>query len=142
MTWSEALDVLADRDAAKSFSPVARYRELCRDDNPDALQRDGYRQRVVDQAEGRPPVRPAPPSYPPVTTMIGAALGAVGRTVTAVARGESPTVDEVEQARRLAICHKCDRYVAADDRCSVCGCVARWKSRLRYEHCPLPEPKW
>jgi hypothetical protein len=82
------------------------------------------------------------PAYPSMTTMIGSALGAAGRVISAIAHGESITVSAEEQSRRLEICHACDRYVPSADRCSVCGCRATWKARLKTEHCPLPEPKW
>lgn len=84
----------------------------------------------------------AAPSYPGTATMVGNVLAAAGRVVAAAAAGRPVRVSNAEQARRLAICEGCDQFVAADRRCLLCGCVARLKSRLATEHCPLPEPKW
>jgi hypothetical protein len=110
-----------------------KYRWLVSDANPDVAKREHYRKRIIERAN------PKPPSL--VTTIANAA-GAANRVIHAAIHGQALVVDNEEQDRRLAICHGCPKYIADQDKCSVCGCVGRWKTRLRTEHCPLPEPKW
>jgi hypothetical protein len=79
---------------------------------------------------------------PSIATQVGTAATALYRAGAAAIAGNPVLVDAAEHARRLAICHGCEYYDRAHDKCAVCGCVASWKSRLAQEHCPLSQPKW
>ncbi len=79
------------------------------------------------------------PSLFQQTTNLGHAVGSV---VTSAVRGEPITVSQEEQARRLAICHACEFWDAAQSRCSKCGCFGQWKTWLASQRCPLSPPKW
>lgn len=82
------------------------------------------------------------PKYPPLAEQVGSALGAVGRAIGAGLVGLQVVRSGDEIAKCLAICRECEHFVAAEGRCSVCGCYAALKVRLAQEHCPLSEPKW
>ncbi len=58
MTWQEAVEIVVGRTRHE------RYRWLTSDDNPDAWQRDRYRDIVVAMASGQPPT--PGPSAPPI----------------------------------------------------------------------------
>ncbi len=76
---------------------------------------------------------------PPLTTQARNATQALLRAAGALVRGESLTVSEEEQARRLSICQvPCAEWTGV--RCRACGCVGRWKSQLATETCP--RGKW
>lgn len=128
MTIAEALDIVVGRTQCE------RYRWLCRDDNPDTVQRDKYRALVLRLA-GEPTT-----PYPPVATQIGNALQAAGRVAGSLSRGECITVPQAERARRLAICEGCEYYDAGRARCRVCGCAVDLKALIASEHCPIG--KW
>lgn len=78
----------------------------------------------------------ARPAFPPLLEQAGNLAGAVGRFV---ASGGELTTPE-EQVRRLAICHECPEF--SEGKCKLCGCVARWKTRLASEHCPDDPRRW
>lgn len=44
------------------------------------------------------------------------------------------------QAKRIAICKCCDKYVGAIHLCSMCKCLVDAKTRLAHTRCPLN--KW
>jgi hypothetical protein len=81
-------------------------------------------------------------AYPPLAAQVGSVLGAAGRAIGAALTGVEVVRSGEEQAKCLAICQGCEHYVAADARCSICGCYALFKTRLATEHCPLDPPKW
>jgi len=56
----------------------------------------------------------------------------------ALARGESPTVNERLQNQRLRECHTCPQL--SSGTCSLCGCVVAFKTRVRAASCPMG--KW
>jgi len=64
MTWQEALDTVVARTGHE------RFRWLCSDDNPDAVQREGYRGVVLGLA-GQP-ASETPPVLPPLAVSINA----------------------------------------------------------------------
>jgi hypothetical protein len=74
--------------------------------------------------------------FPSLAAQARGLAGAVGRFVASGAR----MVPQEEQARRLAICHECPEF--SRGKCTICGCVARWKARLSSEHCPDSPPRW
>lgn len=41
---------------------------------------------------------------------------------------------------RAEICHKCDKYIKHQKRCSVCGCIMSLKIAIASMQCP--ENKW
>ena len=76
------------------------------------------------------------PEYPPLATQAGNALAALGRVASAIVTGQSLTVPDAEQARRMAICFACPLYDPEQVRCTRCGCGLTLKSRIATEHCP------
>lgn len=112
---------------------------LCADDHP---QFEAWRARVIEiEAE-----HSASLVYPSLMAQAGNAIEAAKRLVAAWWRGEQTTVDKAEVARRLAICFECPKFDRQQNRCLLCGCFAKFKTKLATEHCPLPEseggPKW
>jgi hypothetical protein len=127
MTYLEALDAIAgDRH-------VGRYRELCAEDNPDQVQRDAYRQQVIDQAlEGE---------VPPILERAGSALVAAGRVLVAMATGLPVYVTPEVFDERFGECSVCDFNTARPltVHCMKCGCPVL-KLRLASQECPIG--KW
>jgi Family of unknown function (DUF6171) len=78
--------------------------------------------------------------FPSIVVQGKNVLDAARKAVTAWLKGETVGVDADEMARRLSICLVCDHW--SGSRCKACGCVGKFKAKLRTEHCPLPEPKW
>jgi len=78
--------------------------------------------------------------YPPLFQQARNAVQAVGSVVASIVRGEPVTVSQEEQDRRLAICHTCEFWDAAQGRCSKCGCFGAWKTWLASQQCPIA--KW
>ena len=76
---------------------------------------------------------------PSLTTMAKNAATAAAQEVKAVASG-APPVEDAEVTRRLALCHRCELFLHAQQRCSQCGCFMKFKARLRSQHCPVG--KW
>jgi hypothetical protein len=62
-----------------------------------------------------------------------------GAVVRFVASGGKMTTPE-ERERRLQICRECPHF--SGSKCSICGCISRWKARLASEHCPDDPPRW
>jgi Family of unknown function (DUF6171) len=81
-------------------------------------------------------------AYPPLLTQLSNAALAAGRAISAVATGQPVAVDQIEQDRRLAICHACDLFDVKQGRCThnKCGCFTTFKSKLATESCPIN--KW
>jgi hypothetical protein len=50
------------------------------------------------------------------------------------------TSSEEEIARRLEICGDCEHFVPESSRCSLCGCFAKLKAKLKSGKCPIN--KW
>ncbi len=82
----------------------------------------------------------AKPEYPSLFQQATNAAQAVGSVVASAVRGEAITVPQEEQDRRLAICHTCEFWDAAQARCSKCGCFGAWKTWLASQRCPIG--KW
>lgn len=88
-------------------------------------------------------IRPVPqskankqgPQFPPVATQINNAGKAVAKVVGNIVKGINPIVSKAEQDARLAICNVCPQF--KDGRCLKCGCVAKLKTRLTSQHCPI-----
>jgi len=78
--------------------------------------------------------------YPSLFRQAASAAQAVGAVVAAAVRGEPVSVPQEEQDRRLAICHACEFWDAAQSRCSKCGCFGAWKTWLASQRCPIG--KW
>ncbi len=95
---------------------------------------------VHEQVNGRS--FPSELEYPSLLLQATNAAKAVGSVVASAVRGEAVTVPQEEQARRLAICHACEFWDAAQSRCSKCGCFGQWKTWLASQRCPLNPPKW
>jgi hypothetical protein len=55
-------------------------------------------------------------------------------------RGGCKIVDKTEQERRLEICRVCDKFDGS--RCTICGCMMKWKAAIESSRCPLDPPKW
>jgi hypothetical protein len=93
---------------------------------------------ICDASRARREEQPRGTTYPSLLTMAGNALGAAARFLGAGCKIEPAE----EQARRLEICRSCEKFIAADQRCSLCGCWSKFKAKLASEHCPLDPPKW
>lgn len=39
--------------------------------------------------------------------------------------------------KKLEICNKCQFYDASKDKCKLCGCKMKLKTRLAGNHCPI-----
>jgi hypothetical protein len=128
MDWPEALEFVVARTSNE------HYRLKCADANP---RNEAWRREMIRQADEL--MNPQPP---PLAARLRTATGAAVHAAAAFVAGQPVLVDAAEFDRRLAICRGCEYYFRRDDRCSVCGCVARWKTRLAQEHCPLSEPRW
>jgi hypothetical protein len=86
-------------------------------------------------AEDRPPAS-APSSSPPLAEQAANLAGAAARFVASGLK----TVTPEERERRLQICRDCPHFRGG--KCSLCGCIARWKARLASESCPDTPPRW
>jgi hypothetical protein len=82
------------------------------------------------------------PDYPPLADQVESAAAAAGRALAAGVTSQPVLVDKAEQLRRLAVCGACPNLDINRGRCTVCGCVVRYKTRLATEHCPLDPPRW
>jgi hypothetical protein len=80
----------------------------------------------------------APIARPSVAQKMSSASGAATRVVKAKAQGQVVTVSDEERDRRMAICQDCEFFTGLT--CLKCGCVARWKTKLATEKCPVG--KW
>lgn len=115
------------RDSETTCWAMARgHRRTCRTSDPGHPDHiPGMREKLIRMTEG---------SFPPLATQAANLAGAVVRFVAS--GGEMAT--EEEKARRLAICHDCDRFEAG--RCRECGCRLVAKIAMASEHCPVG--KW
>ncbi len=84
--------------------------------------------------------QPGTLEYPSLFQQATNAAHAIGSVVASAVRGEAVTVPQEEQDRRLAICHACEFWDAAQARCSKCGCFGAWKTWLASQRCPIG--KW
>ncbi len=82
------------------------------------------------------------PVYPTIFQQATNLAHAAGAVVASAVRGEPVTVPHEEQDRRLAICHACEFWDAAQSRCSKCGCFGQWKTWLASQRCPDDPPRW
>jgi len=78
-------------------------------------------------------------SPPPRSTQIASLAGALVAECGSALAGGNPLTEE-EKSARLAICEACEFFVAADRRCSKCGCWVDAKAAFRTQQCP--EGKW
>ena len=75
--------------------------------------------------------------YPAMSTQFKNFGNAMLRSVVAGVSGETITVSKDEMDRRISLCNKCEFYDSGPGRCKKCGCIAKYKSKLRTEHCPI-----
>lgn len=85
------------------------------------------------------PARQPEPALPSAGAMAWTAAKAAASEAAARFRGE-PALNEKEISRRFVICTGCENFRASDNRCSLCGCFAAYKTRLRSQNCPAG--KW
>lgn len=104
---------------------------LPREDNQEVRVFFGNKETVVFPQEK---------TFPPVTKMVGNALGAAGRAVKQVVRGGALEVSTEVYEQRLDTCRGCEQYDIRAHRCARCGCNTEFKLRLTTEKCPLD--KW
>jgi hypothetical protein len=95
-----------------------------------------HRLSLPDAIDYKPPKL----EYPSLLQQAANAAVAVGSVVASAVRGEPVSVPQEEQDRRLAICHACEFWDAAQGRCSKCGCFGAWKTWLASQQCPIA--KW
>ena len=80
------------------------------------------------------------PDLPPLAEMAANVVQAAGAEAGAILSGV-PAVSDQEIAKRMDLCRACHpHFRQSDERCALCGCVARYKTRLRSQHCPIQ--KW
>jgi hypothetical protein len=116
-----------DRDCKGQKFP--RFCDLV---NPNHPQFDiRYRQNLDEEHQN---------IYPSLLQQTKNAVVTVGSVVASIVRGEPVSVPQEEQDRRLAICHACEYWDAAQGRCSKCGCFGAWKTWLASQRCPIG--KW
>ena len=166
LTHEQAIDLLAHRDSGKRFSLVPHLRHLCREDNPDILQRDGYRRQVILMAGGSlpepvvapvvatPPPEPPAPRTLPVAVRQGSPQAAqpvqhypaartqaknLFRSVKGWVKSGCRLAPKAIRQIRQATCNACPFWNGS--RCSKCGCrqVKLW---LATESCPDQPPRW
>lgn len=66
-----------------------------------------------------------------------------GKTLKNIAAGAAPNVSQEERERRLSICKGCEKYDTERARCSLCGCLMKFKTYLASATCPHPDgDKW
>ncbi len=53
---------------------------------------------------------------------------------------EEDKTDDVEYARRLDICRKCDEL--NDGTCGKCGCYVEFRALKKMMYCPHEDRKW
>jgi len=75
--------------------------------------------------------------YPALSTQVKNFGKAMFRSAVATVSGEQVVVSNEEQQRRIGLCKQCEFYDAKQKRCRKCGCIARYKAKLKTEHCPL-----
>lgn len=76
---------------------------------------------------------------PPLPSKFQMAANLVQATIEHAKTGFA-NVDNTTQEGRLEICKGCEFYLAAQDRCSKCGCYVQSKSAWKSSHCPIG--KW
>jgi hypothetical protein len=64
---------------------------------------------------------------------------AVANECRSMAAGVDPVTDG-QKNQRLAVCAKCEFFIAGENRCSKCGCKLATKAAMRSQACPLG--KW
>jgi hypothetical protein len=127
LNWEQALE----RNVARTGT--VSYRAKCAESHPN---HEHWRKEMIRMA-----TEPAP-QYPPMAQQVQNALGAAGRAIAAVATGHPVLVPDSVYEEREAICRTCDKYDAAQRRCSLCGCKTQVKLRAAQEECPLSVPLW
>jgi hypothetical protein len=126
--------IAIEHEVAKSKHE--RWRALCDESHPN---HKNNRDHVLKMANGW---KPESPQYPSAIKQVGNALGAAGRAIAAVATGQPVFVPDSVYSEREATCRTCEKYDAAQRRCSLCGCKTQVKLRAAQEECPLPVPLW
>lgn len=125
--WESALEVVVSRI---SRTGDHRYRTLCDESSPDHPY---WRQKMIDLATGQPAEAPV---YPSSATMIGNAMGALGRVVAAVSHGQAVRVSAEVLEERRRLCLACEFHDKAQNRCTKCVCGGL-KLELSTERCPV-----
>jgi hypothetical protein len=64
------------------------------------------------------------------------------RSALGLARSGFRLAPKSIRRERLEICHGCEHYDLAQERCRVCGCANSVKAWVASDGCPLPIPKW
>lgn len=107
-----------------------------------SLKIDGVQQEVTDEIRAKYP-RPnrAKTAGADSIGLMRKAVnlsGAAKRVAAALASRNQIRINSVEQEHRLAICKACEFFTGIT--CLKCGCVARFKTKLATEKCPIG--KW
>ncbi len=71
-------------------------------------------------------------------SILSNAAHAAERIIKSTAAGQRVLVSDLERDRRMEICKTCEFFNGKT--CLKCGCVARWKTKLATEKCPVD--KW
>ena|SRR5208283_5166075 len=126
MTWESSLEIVVARTQHE------RFRVVCSEAWPD---HEAYRALVISLETGQKPIE-----YPSLFQQATNLAHAAGSVVASIVRGESASISQEEQDRRLTICRQCEFWDAAQERCSKCGCFGQWKTWLASQQCPIG--KW
>ena len=129
LSWQEALEINVAKTGFKG------YRKRCDESHPD---HEKWRSTMIQMASEDAP------QYPPITTTIGNAIGAIGRVAEAAIAGKPILAKPEEVSRRLAICESnvCSKYDTAQKRCMACGCFTQAKAALETERGKCPAGLW
>ena len=58
----------------------------------------------------------------------------------ALIKGEKVSLSKGEAEARMKICMSCEEYIKEENRCNLCGCYMRVKTKIATEKCPIR--KW
>ena len=99
---------------------------------------DGEWLEISDEAMAqlRQQFRPIPP---PVPEMAANLARAAADEVKAIFSGATAVPND-SIAARMETCRACEHFIHDQSRCSLCGCFAALKTRMRSQHCPVG--KW
>lgn len=71
------------------------------------------------------------------------------RFLYTLSQGKKLKVSKEEEKRRFEICKNCDKINIefklgnySFERCGICGCFLKAKTKLTFENCPDNPPKW
>jgi hypothetical protein len=79
-------------------------------------------------------------SLPSNMQMIKSLSSSLKNVSKALIKGEKVRLSKGEAEERMKICASCEEYIKEENRCNLCGCYMRVKTRIATEKCPIG--KW